>query len=80
MAVGTVPVSRLVSVTANVYHLRTARCKGFKAKFSGERHLASRGYTADCGGNVLKAILTDSHFWLPLAVLLLGVALLVRLA
>lgn len=32
------------------------------------------------GGNVLKAILTDSHFWLPLAVLLLGVALLVRLA
>ncbi len=30
--------------------------------------------------NVLKAILTDSHFWLPLAVLLLGVALLVRLA
>ncbi|MGB6133090.1 MAG: translocated intimin receptor Tir [Acidobacteriaceae bacterium] len=29
---------------------------------------------------MLKAILTDSHFWLPLAVLLLGVALLVRLA
>ena len=32
------------------------------------------------GGIVLKAILTDSHFWLPLAVLVLGVALLVRLA
>lgn len=29
---------------------------------------------------MLKAILTDSHFWLPLAVLLMGVALLVRLA
>jgi len=80
MAVGTVPVSHLVSVTANVYHRRTGRCKGFQAKFSGERRLSSRGYNADCGGNVLKAILTDSHFWLPLAVLLLGVALLVRLA
>ena len=29
---------------------------------------------------MLRAILTDSHFWLPLGVLLLGVALLAHLA
>jgi len=29
---------------------------------------------------VLRAILTDSHFWLPLMVLMLGLALLLRLA
>jgi hypothetical protein len=28
---------------------------------------------------VFKAILTDSHFWIPLAVLMLGIALLVFL-
>jgi hypothetical protein len=28
---------------------------------------------------VLRAILTDSHFWLPLLVLLLGIGLLLRL-
>lgn len=29
---------------------------------------------------MLRAILTDSHFWLPLAVLMLGLALLLHLA
>jgi hypothetical protein len=29
---------------------------------------------------VLRAILTDSHFWLPLLVLMLGLALLLHLA
>lgn len=29
---------------------------------------------------MLRAILTDTHFWLPLAVLLLGVALLLHMA
>jgi hypothetical protein len=29
---------------------------------------------------MLRAILTDSHFWLPLAVLLAGIALLAHLA
>lgn len=28
---------------------------------------------------MLRAILTDSHFWLPLLVLLLGIGLLLRL-
>lgn len=29
---------------------------------------------------MLRAILTDSHFWLPLGVLMLGLALLLHLA
>jgi hypothetical protein len=29
---------------------------------------------------MLRAILTDSHFWIPVAVLLLGVALLIHLS
>ena len=29
---------------------------------------------------MLRAILTDSHFWLPLAVLMMGLALLLHLA
>lgn len=28
---------------------------------------------------MLRAILTDSHFWVPAAVLMLGMALLIRL-
>jgi hypothetical protein len=28
---------------------------------------------------MLRAILTDAHFWIPLVVLLMGVALLMRL-
>jgi hypothetical protein len=28
---------------------------------------------------MLRAILTDSHFWVPVAVLLLGIFLLIRL-
>jgi hypothetical protein len=35
---------------------------------------------ADMKTGVLTAILTDSHFWIPVAVLLLGVALLVHLS
>lgn len=31
------------------------------------------------GETMLKAILTDSHFWIPVVVLVLGIALLVYL-
>ncbi|MFZ0633385.1 MAG: translocated intimin receptor Tir [Acidobacteriaceae bacterium] len=36
-------------------------------------------YTAGNGEDVLRAILTDSHFWVPFVVLGLGVALLLHL-
>jgi hypothetical protein len=37
-------------------------------------------YTLPGGETVLRAILTDSHLWLPLLVLAGGVVLLLRLA
>jgi hypothetical protein len=36
-------------------------------------------YTLVGGGTVLRAILTDSHLWLPLLVLVAGIVLLLRL-
>jgi hypothetical protein len=41
--------------------------------------LARDKLTRKQGGIVLKAIFTDSHFWIPLGVLVLGVVLLVFL-
>lgn len=38
-----------------------------------------RSYTRSWRSPVLRAILTDSHFWLPLLVLMLGLALLLHL-
>lgn len=39
------------------------------------------GYTSRLPGRIemLRAILTDSHFWVPVAVLLLGIFLVIRL-
>ena len=39
-----------------------------------------RSYTQFGRSPVLRAILTDSHFWLPLLVLMIGLALLLHLA
>jgi len=36
-------------------------------------------YTLPEGGTSLRAILTDSHLWLPLLVLVAGIVLLLRL-
>jgi hypothetical protein len=36
-------------------------------------------YNSICGGTMVRAIMTDSHFWLPLLVLVLGITLLMRL-
>ena len=36
-------------------------------------------YTAVDGATMLRAILTDSHFWVPFVVLGLGIVLLLRL-
>jgi len=44
------------------------------------RASAARIYSRPKRKSVLRAILTDSHFWLPLLVLLAGFALLLRLA
>jgi hypothetical protein len=47
---------------------------------SHERDDRRGGYTSPLfGGSMLRAILTDSHFWVPVGVLLLGIFLVIHL-